>query len=429
MGGEPYTSSKRAFRTALRVSTRTNKRLLLSLLLATLHTGCSSDAGRPSGCQVDYPCFNRTMTCYSKTTYRKLKTFSCEHTCDPPCGGASCEPVGPILSCPKGQVCVSTGSTHDDVCHTPETTGDPSRIGAWVTVQPSTFSTAAGTWVKLTRPFEIAATEVTQGQYNKRVGLNPSQFDWQGDQAPVERVTWHEAASFCNSLSKAAGLTPCYEDVSSGKTCGYDRDCELWASPAPGLKDAPPKEACLRSRCMQLRTAAQFASGAKSVVDCPGYRLPTDAEWEYTYRAGTDTPYHDGSATPDAIGWYAKNATGSTHTVARKKPNAWGLYDLAGNVSEWIHGWASDLGPGLVVDPVVESPKYPYLKRCRGGGFKSKDTALTSASQLSCKPHRPVDDVGFRCVRTLPPTRAGDAGAADAAAQPDAAAADAGADG
>ena len=107
------------------------------------------------------------------------------------------------------------------------------------------------------------------------------------------------------------------------------------------------------------------AYSGKNVYVCPGYRLPTAAEWEYAYRAGTTTAYYSGTnasskctscgavdKNADKIGWYCANANNTTNPVQGKLVNAWGLYDMAGNVWEWCHGWYTGSGPGPpVVDP------------------------------------------------------------------------------
>jgi formylglycine-generating enzyme required for sulfatase activity len=138
--------------------------------------------------------------------------------------------------------------------------------------------------------FQIDARLVTQEHYEKVMGSNPSR--WKGGSNPVEQVRWSDAARFCNRRSELEGLLPCY-------------DTNNW-------------------QC-------NFKSS--------GYRLPTEAEWEYACRAGTITAFFFGDS-PAKLGehaWFDKNAAGHPRPVAQKKPNPWGLYDICGNVWEWCN--------------------------------------------------------------------------------------------
>ncbi len=142
--------------------------------------------------------------------------------------------------------------------------------------------------VKLTEGFWLAATPVTQAQWEDVMGSNPSHF--QGPDRPVEGVSWHDAMEFSSELSEMEGLY---------------------------------------------------------------YQLPTEAQWEYAARAGTDTEFYFGDDA-ERLGdyaWYAGNSGEETHPVARKKPNSWGLYDMHGNVWEWCLDWYAEYTPGLSVDP------------------------------------------------------------------------------
>lgn len=135
--------------------------------------------------------------------------------------------------------------------------------------------------VRITKPFYLGVYEVTQGQYEKVMGKNPSHFKMSGPDAPVEVVSWDDAQEFCRKLAELA----------------------------------EEKEARRR------------------------YQLPTEAEWEYACRAGTTTLYSfgDDQASLGEYAWYADNSDGKTHPVGEKKPNAWGLYDMHGNVQEWCY--------------------------------------------------------------------------------------------
>lgn len=126
---------------------------------------------------------------------------------------------------------------------------------------------------------------ITQEAFQKLMGSNPSR--WKGGKNPAEQVRWSDAVTFCNKRSEIEGLQPCY-------------DLKTW-------------------QC-------NFSAN--------GYRLPTEAEWEYACRAGTKTDYFfgDSPAKIGEYGWYEKNSRGRPHPVGQKKANPWGLYDICGNV-------------------------------------------------------------------------------------------------
>jgi len=137
------------------------------------------------------------------------------------------------------------------------------------------------------KPFLLAETEVTQGLYRAVMEINPSQFS--GDeQRPVERVSWYDMVAFCNQLSELLGLTPVYQ--------GTDDD-------------------------MTMDESAN------------GFRLPFESEWEWAARGGQSFTYA-GSDDLDEVGWYLDNSGDTTHPVGQKQANAYGLFDLSGNVME-----------------------------------------------------------------------------------------------
>ncbi len=163
--------------------------------------------------------------------------------------------------------------------------------------------------VTLTRGFWMGETEVPQGQWRALMGNNPSGDTGCGDDCPVGRVNWYEAVAFANALSSRVELDECYELATCKGKAGEGLECGE-----------------VRFRGL-----------------CRGYRLPTEAEWEYAARAGTTTRYWSGDDEKDLarVGWYAGNSGNRSHRVTEKAaPNPWGLHDMHGNVWEWVSDWS-----------------------------------------------------------------------------------------
>ena len=210
------------------------------------------------------------------------------------------------------------------------------------------------------------------------MSYNPSHFSACGGDCPVESVSWYEAAAYCNALSDSEGLERCYDCTGSA-----------------------PDVTC--------SSAAAFASP----YDCTGYRLPTDAEWEFAARAGTTTATYNGDLDSDHLGcetpnpvldpiaWFCGNSGETTHTVDELAPNAWGLYDMLGNLVEWCHDWfQDDLGVEPVIDPF--GPESGSYKLLRGGSWLSSAALVRAARRAwgNLDIHR--DYIGFRTAKTLP---------------------------
>ncbi|MCX7043857.1 MAG: SUMF1/EgtB/PvdO family nonheme iron enzyme [Candidatus Sumerlaeota bacterium] len=209
--------------------------------------------------------------------------------------------------------------------------------------------------------FLMDRTEVTQEQYAKMEMPDPSHF--KNPKNPVEQVNWPQAAQFCNRRSEAEGLKPCYNEATA--ECDYE---------------------------------------------APGYRLPTEAEWEYACRAGTSGAYSFGDD-PLRLGeyaWFADNASKKTHLVAQKKPNPWGLYDIYGNVSEWCN---DVYDKGYYAASPQDNPRGPAKGKMyilRGGAWTWRADQIRSSARMPDSPGfadtcLARDAIGFRCVRKAPP--------------------------
>lgn len=184
--------------------------------------------------------------------------------------------------------------------------------------------------VVLTRAFALQTTEVTQAQWKALMGGNPASFP--GDDRPVENVSWEDAQEFIRRLNEAD----------------------------PGK----------------------------------GYRLPTEAEWEYACRAGrTSTRY----GLPDAIAWHGGNAGGTTHPVGTRRPNRWGLYDMLGNVSEWCADGYADYGTEPLEDPA--GPAASETRVSRGGSILVEGRDLRASRRSHHTPRFRYPDLGLRLAR------------------------------
>ena len=197
--------------------------------------------------------------------------------------------------------------------------------------------------------FYLGRFPVTQVEFEEVMGTNPSTF--RGDNLPVERVSWFDAVEFANRLSLRAGLEPVY--TIRGNAVTWNRDAN-------------------------------------------GYRLPTEAEWEFASRAGSQSPFGNGVSAGDA-GWHSGNSGGRTHPVGQRQPNAWGLYDMHGNVLEWCWDWYGPFSAAAQTDP--HGPASGVGRVYRGGSWRFEAHQTRSAFRFRNNPNLRINFVGFRLAR------------------------------
>jgi sulfatase modifying factor 1 len=206
--------------------------------------------------------------------------------------------------------------------------------------------------VTISRSLFISQYEATQKQWREVMGKNPSSFT--GDNLPVQNINWYEVVEYCNRLSRNEGLTPCY----SGS--GDNIECDFLAN---------------------------------------GYRLPTEAEWEYAARGGKKSRgyIYAGSNSAKQVSWYNDNSKNQIQPVGQKLPNELGLYDMSGNVSEWCWDWYGNYSPSAQTDPC--GPLGGSNRVNRGGAWYRSALTLRSASRDEWPMALGTGYLGFRPVR------------------------------
>ena len=230
------------------------------------------------------------------------------------------------------------------------TMGSPDGVSEYPVGSGETPSAEAGRGteetphqVTLTQTYYIQTTEVTQGQWQAVMGSNPSNYSSCGDDCPVEKVSWNDIQTFLSTLNSMGQGT---------------------------------------------------------------YRLPTEAEWEYAARSGSATAFANGEITYtncsydanlDKMGWYCFNSGNTTHPVAQKRANAWGLYDMHGNVAEWCEDGYGAYSTDPVIDPTGAIGGSEKVHR--GGAEGSWVATCRLAKRYTFPPHQSLESLGFRLVR------------------------------
>jgi len=240
--------------------------------------------------------------------------------------------------------------------------------------------------VTLTRGFYMGIHEVTQEQFQAVMGYNPSRFSTNpapGEtqaRRPVETVSWYHAIAFANRLSILQGLEPVYTIAGISNT-----DADVWLfENVPTAWDDPRYDAW---------------NAVTANWDANGFRLPTEAEWEHAARAGTTTQWSFGNnvANSGRHAWYHRNSDMMTREVGGRRPNPWGLYDMHGNVWEWVWDWSGAPGTDPETDPTGAVAGVNRV--VRGGGWHNPSVLARSAFRYGFNPSDRSENIGFRLVR------------------------------
>jgi formylglycine-generating enzyme required for sulfatase activity len=216
--------------------------------------------------------------------------------------------------------------------------------------------------ITLTYSYEIMDTEVTQHQFKTLMKYNPSYFKKCGANCPVESVTWHEAVSYTNQFSSNRGYETCY-------VCS-------------GLEE--------HLSCREK----------SNLLQCKGYRLPTEAEWEYSARFNSKTRFWSGNDESDlaVTAWYIQTSNKLPKPVKKLEANRFGLYDILGNVWEWCNDYYGTYSNIEITDPVGNTTGKKRVNR--GGGYKSSAGYNRLANRAFDDPSLRQSHIGFRLART-----------------------------
>jgi formylglycine-generating enzyme required for sulfatase activity len=204
--------------------------------------------------------------------------------------------------------------------------------------------------------FYIGKYEVTQKEWKAVMGSNPS--NWKGDDLSVERISWYDAIEFCNNKSIQEGLTPCYSGKGKNTKCNFNAN---------------------------------------------GYRLPTEAEWEYAARGGNKSKgyKYSGSNNIGDVAWYSGNSGEKTHKVGTKQANELGIHDMSGNIWEWCNDWYDKDYYNNSLKNNPQGPSNGDVRVLRGGSWRYSDYLCRSASRHGNSPDSYNDNYGFRFLKPV----------------------------
>jgi formylglycine-generating enzyme len=228
--------------------------------------------------------------------------------------------------------------------------------------------------VDLIRDFWVMKYQVTQGFWESVMGQNPSHF--RGVSRPVDSVSWVDCVLFANKLSALEGLQNVYE-IPEGM-----------------------EEACQNQRLDVDADVDAIAKRIRFNTNANGYRLPTEAEWEYAARGGENHIYSGSNILEDVL-WCRRNSKNKTRSVGQKNPNAYGLYDMSGNISEWVWDWYSKYGEnleGMQCDPL--GPPNGLNRIARGGCWRYGSRGVRVSRRSNNEPTFRHYYYGLRLVRT-----------------------------
>ena len=315
--------------------------------------GCSASCALEEGWNCTGIPSNCSTTCEDNICVGEENAESCENDCPAVCGDNACTHVENYDSCkqdcpPEGFVRIPAGSF---------------MMGSPDNESERFDDEGPQNEVTITRPFHMQIHEVTQDEWQTLMGNNPSHFSSSGEgdecgmNCPVEMVNWYEALAYANALSDENNLAPCFTINGTNVTIN-----------------------------------------AATIYDCEGYRLPTEAEWEYAIRAETTTSFYNEEEIPVNIAWYGFNSNGTTHPVGEKDANSWGLYDMSGNVYEWCWDWYEEeyYNESLTNDPL--GPNSGPGRVLRSGSWTDTESNTRSALRYNNDPETQLSFYGFRLV-------------------------------
>jgi formylglycine-generating enzyme required for sulfatase activity len=358
--------------------------------------GLCRDGSWGDACAGDDQCLGG-LVCGPSACQAGHEGEECNDASDCAGGSPFCTPEGICRDGNPGDPCVSAETCQDHIlwgaglcvqaqCREPD----------FVTIGPGTFTMGCPVDggcepatpypdahdVTLSHAVAMQAHEVTQADWSLLFGTSPASHPG-CPQCPVEQVSLWDALAYANARSRGAGLEECYDLSSCHGTPGLDNyGCDQ----AIGWLGA----------------------------DCLGYRLPTEAEWEYAARAGTTTAFyfgalpvqpeeceHPGNRPLNEAAWYCGNSAGHPHPAAQLTENPWGLHETAGNVAEWVWDGAAAYPSDAGIDPVGPAPEPGQPGVQRGGGFADAPLFQQHGTRRFAAPETRSPQVGFRLVRTL----------------------------